>query len=257
MILLMGGTSDSVTLARELAAAGCRVLVSTATDIPLPLDRHPHITRRMGPLDEAAMAALVRKQNILAIVDAAHPYAAVAHATAKRVADSLNIPCLILIRPTGIPDDGDVAFAADHEEAARIAFAYGCAVLLTTGAKNLAPYVREARSAGVPLIVRVLPEEGSRAACRAAGVQEECIITGRGPFTVAENCSAIRLFGIGVLVAKDSGPAGGTPEKIEAARREGCRTVIVRRPARPLAHTFVNPAELVKALLGMLSPIKT
>jgi precorrin-6A/cobalt-precorrin-6A reductase len=252
MILLMGGTSESVTLARELAAAGFRVLASTATDIPLLLDGHPHVSRRTGPLDETALTALIREQGIRAIVDAAHPYAAMAHATAKHAADSLNIPCLTLIRPTGIPDESDVAFAADHEEAARTAFAHGRPVLLTTGAKNLAPYVREARSAGVPLIVRVLPEEASRAACRAAGVRDECIITGRGPFSIPENSAVIRQFGIGVLIAKDSGPAGGTPEKIEAARREGCQTVVIRRPAQPHAHTFVNPADLVEALLGMI-----
>jgi precorrin-6A/cobalt-precorrin-6A reductase len=252
MILLMGGTSETVTLARELAAKGCRVLVSTATDIPLPLDQHPHISKRTGPLDEAAMDGLIREKGIRAIVDAAHPYATIAHSTARQVADRLGIPCLALVRPTGIPDDRDVVFAADHEEAARVAFAAGRPVLLTTGAKNLAPYVREARSAGVPLIVRVLPEEGSRAACRAAGVQDACIITGRGPFSVTENCAVIGQFGIGVLVAKDSGPAGGTPEKIEAARREGCQTVVVRRPDQPNAHTFVDPAGLVETLLGMI-----
>ncbi len=46
MILLLGGTSESVFLASRLAEQGYPVLVSTATDIPLDFENHPLITRR-------------------------------------------------------------------------------------------------------------------------------------------------------------------------------------------------------------------
>ena len=40
MILLLGGTSSTAEIALGLAAAGYRVLVSQATDVPLDVGRH-------------------------------------------------------------------------------------------------------------------------------------------------------------------------------------------------------------------------
>jgi len=77
MILLLGGTSETAPLAEALANAGYRVLVSTATDIPLDVGSQPNIAQRRGPLSEPEMAALVHEQQIKAIVDAAHPAGAI------------------------------------------------------------------------------------------------------------------------------------------------------------------------------------
>jgi len=248
MILLLGGTGDAVRLARDLAAAGCPVLFSTATDIHLEIAPHPHIRRRWGRLDEEGMAALIRSAGVRAIVDATHPYAALAKQTAAGVARRLNIPCLTLLRPTGVTGEEGVIHAADHAEGAKLACADGRPVLLTTGAKNLTPYAEESRRTGSRLVVRVLPERSSLDACRAAGIEAEAIIAARGIFSVAENRAIIRRFGIGVLVTKDSGPAGGTPEKVVAARQEDCRIVVVRRPAQPLLDAFTDPAALIRAV---------
>jgi precorrin-6A/cobalt-precorrin-6A reductase len=98
------------------------------------------------------------------------------------------------------------------------------------------------------LVVRVLNERGSLEACRFAGVAEEFIVMGRGPFSVEENRTVIRKFKIGVLVTKDSGIAGGLPDKIEAARMEKCQVVVVQRPDQELSGTFGNFADLLAAL---------
>ncbi len=82
MILLIGGTSETPPLAAGLAAAGYAVLVSTATDVPLAIEEHPRIRRRTGRLDEEGLVALAGEEGVRAIVDAAHPYAAAAHAAA-------------------------------------------------------------------------------------------------------------------------------------------------------------------------------
>jgi len=65
------------------------------------------------------------------------------------------------------------------------------------------------------------------------GILPETIITGKGPFSADENRSTIRNFRIGILVTKDSGKVGGVSEKLEAARLEGCRVVVARRPEPP------------------------
>jgi precorrin-6A/cobalt-precorrin-6A reductase len=248
VILLLGGTSETAPIAAALVEAGWRVLVSVATEVPLEIGDHPLLTRRVGRLDAIGMAEVVREQGITALVDATHPYAAQARATARQVAEAAGLPYLTFVRPALVVDDAWVLPAADHAEAARLACARRGPVLLTTGSRNLEPYVRAARAAGVPLFARVLPGPESVAACRAAGLAEAGVLTGRGPFSVEQNLAVLRQFGIGVLVTKNSGIAGGLPEKLEAARQAGCQVVIVRRPDQPSAQAYGSVAELREAL---------
>ena len=261
-ILLIGGTSETAPLADGIAAAGCAVLVSTATDVPLAIGEHPGISRRTGRLDAEGLTLLVREKGIQAIVDAAHPYAAELHATVQKVSRGLSLPCLVYRRPEALgekdahPHHGPadaaarLAYVTNHTEAARRAFADGRPVLLTTGSRNLAPYAAQARRTGVPLAVRVLNTADSLAACRAAGIEETRIIAGRGPFSIEENLAAIHHFSIGVLVTKESGAAGGFPEKLTAAETAGCLLVVVGRPLAS-GRTFESPAALIEALLSM------
>jgi precorrin-6A/cobalt-precorrin-6A reductase len=250
MILLLGGTSDTAPIARELAERGYKVLVSMATEISLELSTHPNISRRAGRLDEQGMANLISEGGINALVDATHPYATLVRKTARRVAVSLNIPYFAICRPSGVSDEKGITPAASHEKAARIACGAGRTVFLTTGVTNLKPYVDEARRTGSKLIVRVLPARSSLDACRALGIDDEFIIAKRGPFSVDENRSVIRMFGAGVLVTKDSGPAGGTPEKLEAARLEGCSVVVVKRPHEYAHDVFERHADLISAVMA-------
>ena len=53
MILLLGGTSEAGTIAAALAAAGVRVLVSTATELASSVRETDAVAVRTGVLDEA------------------------------------------------------------------------------------------------------------------------------------------------------------------------------------------------------------
>jgi precorrin-6A/cobalt-precorrin-6A reductase len=204
-------------------------------------------------LIEADMVALIREKKIKAIVDVTHPYAAHVRATAERVAGCLGIPYLTFVRPGVLSGEDGVSMAANHEDAARLACETGKPVLLTIGSKNVRPYAEESRRAGVLLMVRVLSHPESIEACRKAGIREEHILAGRGPFTVDENLQLIRRFGIGVIVTKDSGEAGGGRAKLEAARIEKCRLVVVRRPSLSSKNRFDRMEDVVHAL-KRLSP---
>lgn len=248
MILLLGGTADTAPLATLLAEAGYKVLVSTATDVPLATGEHPRITRRIGPLNQDNLVQLLLEQGIRAVVDAAHPYAAEAHRTARAAATCARIPYLAYLRPSVFTPDSDVINAGNHEEAATLAFAVGRPVFLTTGSRYLFPYADAARKSGVPLIVRVLNQPESIQACRDAGILPENIIVGRGPFTVEQNVEAIRKYAIGVMVTKDSGEAGGVEAKQEAARREGCILAVVARPKVSALDLYESMESLLSAL---------
>ena len=87
-----------------------------------------------------------------------------------------------------------------------------------------------------------------RAACLQAGIPPQHILAGRGPFSVEQNRRHIRAFGIGVLVTKDSGRAGGVPEKLQAARSEHCRVVALRRPEAAGPAAFTDVGRLLRAV---------
>lgn len=249
MILLLGGTSETAEIARGLAEAGCAVLVSTATDAGPSVGDHPRIATRVGRLPRADMLSLVRDRGIRAIVDATHPYATAVRAAAVWTADRANVPYMTFVRPAAQPSGENVLVAKDHEAAADLAFAASKPVLLTTGSRNLGPYLRESRRRGVPLFARVLDHPDSIDACRNAGLGDDKIIVGRGPFPVEENRAAIRTYGIGALVTKDSGTAGGVSEKLEAARKEGCQVVVVQRPQLSSHDAFDCPEALVAEVI--------
>ena len=246
LILLFGGTSETAGLATALAAAGWRVLVSTATDNALDVGKNPLIERRMGRMAKDAVSALMRERGVTVIVDATHPYAREAKGMIAEVARDAGLPLVSFLRAENKYEYARIHYVQDHDEAAVAAFSFGKPVLLTTGSRNLVPYARERSKSGIRLFARVLPHPESAAACQAAGLADEEVITGRGPFSVEENIAVIRQHGIGTLVTKESGDAGGVPEKIEAARREGCHVVIVDRP-EPLTENACGTVDEVVA----------
>ncbi len=254
MILLLGGTSNARPIAMRLAEAGYRVLVSQATDVPLEMPRHGNLEARCGPLDERGLAELVDRRAIRAIVDAAHPYAVAVHAAADRVAAAKGIPCLRFLRPAAVEAAvPGVELVADHAAAADAAFRRGQPVLLTTGTRNLVPYVKQAHRTGLNLMVRVLDHPDSLDACRRAGIRPEQVIAGRGPFSVEDNRRHIRACAAGALVTKDSGTAGGTAEKLQAARAEGCDVIVIARPALGNRQGFTDVDALLTALVQALT----
>jgi len=95
---------------------------------------------------------------------------------------------------------------------------------------------------GTPLVARVLPRRQSIEACLLAGIDRRRIIAARGPFSVEVNRRHIREHAVGVLVTKDSGDAGGAAAKLQAARLEGCRVVVVQRPPLPPAPIPPTPS---------------
>jgi len=253
MILLVGGTSETAPLALALADAGYEVLVSTATDVLLDVGTHPNISRRIGVLDREGMLRLAIQHDIRLIVDASHPYAVAARKNVRQTASALSVPYLSWNRPAVLAENESVIFRANHKAAAKTACSFGVPVLLTSGSRHLAPYVIAAERAGVKLVVRVLSHPSSLEACRAAGVSEENVVAGRGPFSVEDNLAVMQRFNIGVIVTKDSGVAGGVLEKIEAARIHGCPVVVVKRPKEVTGSTFSDVEELVAAVISVRS----
>ena len=231
MILFLGGTSETAELAEALAdACGLEVLVSTATDAELAVGTHELISRRCGRLNEDELCLLVKEHGVRVIVDGAHPFASDLHLTVDRVALKTTVPLLRYQRSNSDLSNDNIHYVDTHDEAAALAASLSLPILLTTGSRNLVPYVTATEPLGVPLFARVLPHPDSVTACDEAALPEDSRIFARGPFTTEATSRLIQRLNIGVLVTKESGQRGGFPEKIEAAQTEDCQSIVIRRP---------------------------
>ncbi len=248
MILLLGGTSETVPIAQALADAGFRVLVSNCTDVPQNISTRPAVSLRTGPLDLTAMLALTDERGITAIVDTTHPYAIEVKQTARKVCEYSQLPYFRFARPPLSYDQDNVCLAADHTAAAEKTCSFKKPILLTIGSGNLAPYVDQANKNQLPLFARVLNFEKSIEKCTACGIPKEFIIAARGPFSLKQNRDHIRTRRIGVLVTKDSGKQGGVTEKLQAAKMENCQVIVVKRPAEPTADAFQTVEKLIQTV---------
>ena len=252
MILLLGGTADTDPIARALVSRGQKVLVSTATDYPLALPPHRNVERRVGALDEETLRHLITRRGISALVDATHPYAEIIGPMSFAIARDLAIPYFRFLRPQTRMIAKAAQVANNHEEAARIAFSFEKPVLLTVGSKNIGIYIETARRKSLPVYMRVLNRKASIDACYAQGVSPEAIVAAKGPFTALENIALIRRFEIGVLVTKDSGAAGGMPEKVDAAKETQCSLVVINRPRRKEIDGYSDLESMLSVLFKTL-----
>lgn len=225
-VLVLGGTGDGRAVATLLGAeGGIAVISSLAGRTSSPL--LPKGDVRVGGFGGVVgLVAYLRREEIGAVVDATHPYAAQMTAHAADACRQLGLPLLILHRPVWEPRAGDqwldvesVAAAADVVETV------GRRVFLTIGRQELAPFAALQRAW---FLVRSIDPPGL-----ALPAAHELLLD-RGPFTVAGELDLIRRHGIDVVVSKNSG-GQATYAKIEAARRLGVPVVMVRRPPLPEA----------------------
>jgi precorrin-6A/cobalt-precorrin-6A reductase len=254
MILLLGGTTETPQIANLLAEDNCKVLVSNLTKSMVDWNLKSNIRIRQGRLDINSMEALIVKERITAIVDAGHPYAEKLHKTAIEAALKSNILYYRYERP-GFDFSGyDVEFADSHDQAAQIAFRLDQNVLITTGTRNLEPYVKISRTKNANLYMRVLPCQESMDICKKHSIDNDYIIVKRGPFTTKQNIDLINKYSIDVLVTKDSGIAGGVLEKLKAAKACGTKVIVIRKPAatQKPEMTFEDISELIRALSNLI-----
>ncbi len=253
MILLLGGTSDSVEILKLLVDEAFPVIFSMATQTPMDLPASRLITLRRGAMDEAEMENSIASDKIDVLIDATHPYAAEVTRNARRVSLKTGVRYFRLTRKPVVTSSSGIILAKDHADAALKALQLGGTILATIGIRNLGVYASMCNGSGSKLIVRALPTVDSLKVLKGLGIPVENTITGQGPFSYEDNVRAIRQFGVRTLITKDSGTRGGTEEKIRAAQDEGCNVIVVQRPSSDdVAGSFPEPQALVKAVKDYL-----
>ncbi len=233
MILVLGGTQEGREIAGMLAGAGYEVLATVVSGYGAGMmDGGRPVEVIVKRLDSRDLKEIIRARNIRLIVDATHPYATVITETAWNTAQETGIPYIRFERPAviGHIDQERVYRAGSYREAAELAASMGGTVFLTIGSKNLAPFVAAGRAGAERVVARVLPDPGVLEQCLALGMAQKDIIAVQGPFSCELNLAMFREYKAGVLVTKDSGAAGGTDTKLQAAKQMRIPVIIIERP---------------------------
>lgn len=233
-VLLFGGTTEGRILASQLCAAGCAVTACVATEYGEQL-LEPTAGLRVlsGRRDQAAMEALLEERPFDCVVDATHPYALAVSENLRQACAGKGVPYLRLERPASRTiRQGQLREVASIAEAAQFLGTVEGNILLTTGSKELEPFTQVPQYAE-RCWVRVLPSVEAVEKCLRLGFLARHLVGMQGPFSADFNEALLRQGQICWLVTKDSGAAGGFPEKLEAAARTGTGVVVIGRRPQP------------------------
>ncbi len=225
---MAGKLASRADLAVTLSLAG-RTAAPAAQPVPV----------RIGGFGGAeGLAAYLSAERIDALIDATHPYAARISNNAARAAAAARVPSLMLHRPAWTPVVGDVwTEVADTHDAVRALGSAARHVFLALGRQELNPF------AAAPqhdyLIRSVDPIDPPLPVPRAT------YVTGRGPFTEADDRSLLMAHAIDVVIAKNSGGTA-TYGKIAAARVLALPVILIRRPTLPAVPAVARVEDAVR-----------
>ena len=227
-ILIFGGTTEGRLLAEFCAENGINAAVSVTTDYGAELlPRSRFIRELVGKLDVQEIKFLLKNDDYSVVIDATHPFARNISANLKAACSETGIRYIRLLREEDDAPCGKlfnsiseiVEYLNQNDKKA----------LITTGGNSLAEYTK-VRNFQTRLTVRILPADGAAERCAELGFQPQNVILEKGPFTISQNSAHIKQAGAEILVTKESGAAGGFPEKAQAALQCRIELVTLRRP---------------------------
>lgn len=235
-VLLLGGTGEARALADRLYPA-TDIVSSLAGRVPDPaLPIGPVRIGGFGGVD--GLRNWLTDNDIAAVVDATHPFAATITAHAAQACGELGIPHLVLHRPPW-DVDGAIQVGSDREAAEIVAARGYSRVFLTTGRSGAAVF----SGSGAWFLIRVVTAPEPTALPR-----NHHLLLSRGPYGYDDERALLDDYRIEAVITKNSGGAM-TRAKLDAARDLGLDVVMIQRPALPsglsLAESVSEAAEWV------------
>ena len=227
-LLLFAGTTEGRELAELAKELGISTVACVATEYGESLiDGGGSLKVRMGRLDKEGMKALIEAEKPALVLDATHPYAKDASATIAAACKDCGAKLGRVLREEE-SHEGCTEFASLEELAAFLDKTEGT-VFSSLGTKEAAQLAK-VKGAAERIWLRVLPSVDGLKTCLDAGFPAKHIICMQGPFSADLNEAMFRSCGADILLTKDTGSAGGFPEKLEAARRCGMQVFVIKRP---------------------------
>lgn len=260
-IVIFGGTVEGRQLAERLRSTGIQLHICVATEYGaslLPDGGNVHVYA--GRMNESQMEQFLLEKRAEYCLDATHPYAAEVTKNIVHACENTRLPYIRIMRKEAGQKDlpgekekqDNVVFVKDVEEAAEYLCKTVGNIFITTGSKELEKYtvIPDYRSR---CIARVLPTLPVMEKCRELGFEGRNLIGMQGPFSEEMNYCMLKQSGAEWMVTKDSGKAGGYPEKCEAALRLGIHVIVIGRPPEQPEHTMEleEAVELLREKYGV------
>lgn len=216
---------------------------------------------RVGRMDETEMIDFFRKEKPGLVVDATHPYATEVTRNIRnavqtyrqeqgiedkvyyRVLRNLTESAKTITTEERTKQDGAAATGRQQTEDSEIKISYHedirqavaylqsaeGNILATTGSKQ-AEELCKLKDFENRVYLRILPSPEMLNRCLKLGFLPDHVICMQGPFSKESNEQMLRRYEIKYLLTKQSGRAGGYPEKAEAARVCGAELVVLAPP---------------------------
>ena len=248
-LYVLGGTGFARHLTEELETAGWWVRLSVASELGArEVETPPGGGVHVGGLDAEGLARELERWRPLALVDATHPYAEKASATAAEAAGRAGLRVLRAARrpwrpPSGADGSERVRFYPNTESLIRALLEEGHVPFLTVGTKLLPDFIGR----GLDPAARVLASPESVAAALGAGIPPERLLAAYPPFDPEFTAACVERYGCDVLVSKESGTEGGLDEKLTAAELANARLAVLTRPPEP-AVVYREAGDLIEEL---------
>ena len=246
-VWVFAGTADGNALARSLLSQGETVVLSVASEYggEVAAKAVPGAFVYAGRRGVEARRQVLRGAK--AIVDATHPYAAVISPQLAGLGQELGLPYFRYERPGALEEGMDgVRFVDSLEDAVKAASDAGERVFLATGSGGLKDFT--GLGSDLHFFARVAPIASSLDAARSAGIPSRNLLAMLGPFSVEQNVSQWRHWGIQAVISKDSGEEGGATSKLQAARNLGIPLIVLRRPRLNLPNVHSRLEDVLSAV---------
>lgn len=250
MILALCGTVEGAQLLQLLAERQLEVMATVTTDYGAKcLGDNPPARVLERKLSQGDLERLLSTENIEAIIDVTHPYATVISTMAIEASQAYGIPYYRYERKRTTWDGGtQVVEVESFSEAATLCKDIPGKIFLAIGSKHLSIFTAEIEVNR--LIARVLPFGEIVKDCETLGFTPDNLIAMKGPFDEGINRWMFQRYQAAAVVTKDSGAAGGTIEKINAAKALGIPVILVGRPKIDYGYTFDSLRNLVDTVVA-------
>lgn len=229
MILILGGTSDSIYICKMLNEMDKEYIVSVTTKYGAELISNISKNIVINKMNTDNMIEFMKNNNISLVIDATHPYAVEVSKNAVKTTEILKIEYIRYERKSLVDEiDYDKVIKVNSiKESYEIANKIGENIFLGTGSKTLNEYVDNLK--GKKVIARVLPTVEVIKQCEDIGLNADNIVAMKGPFSESINEEIYKHYNIDLVITKESGKEGGFLEKINAAKNLDIPVIIIVR----------------------------
>lgn len=233
--IVMSGTSDATKVIEFLSQdENNYILATTVTDYGGKIAESAGATEVIThALKKEDFVELIHEKNIDTLIDATHPFAAVATETAIESSEKAGINYIRYERASTILPESELIYKVNSFEEGAIKSKElidknDGKLMHLAGVLNLNKITEVVGPENV--VPRVLPNIFSITKTLDTGVPAANIVAMQGTYSKEFNMAIMKEYNIKAIITKESGESGGAENKINAALELGIPVVLITRP---------------------------